>query len=404
MTTSCQKTSERRSGIATVAGGLFAILLWAAGANAEPYRPRDPETVLLRLAGVSIAAPAPIASPSAVLEKARNEMHNGRLTLDERYFGRARALLENALRCVSYQGAAVSFERCDEDATSSSLLSAYADVLQHGHEFENAERGLNRVLQADPMNERARVMRASVRLARGQPREALQDCAALISADSLVATACIAQAMGLNGRLAEAHRLLSDALSRTSARNERTAWAFAILAELAERRGRDAEALDAIELALSANPDDATLKIQAADLMLRMDRPERAAEVLAPLARIESVLLRRALAAKRSGLANAPTLLHEWQASAQLNSKLGRRIHLRDATMAALYLEARPELALRHAIANWNESKEIEDARLLIAAAIAARQPQAAAPALRWVDAFDIEDVLIERVRSRAAL
>jgi tetratricopeptide (TPR) repeat protein len=313
-------------------------------------------------------------------------------------------LLANALRCVRREASLLVFERCDHDPTTVALLIAYADVLQHAHEFGTAERAIDRVLGIDGTNKQARAMRASIRIARGRPLEALKDCTALIGADTLVATACIAQAISLNGRLAEAHLLLSTELSRTNAQGERTAWAFAILAELLERQGRYADAIAAMDRALSAHPTDAALRIQAADLMLRTDHPERVRKILERLPRVESVLLRHALAAKRTGAANADVLAREWRVGAERNTRFGRPAHLRDAAIAELHLNGRAREALRHAVANWNESKEIEDARILIAAAIAAGQAQAAAPALRWIDALDVEDAAIRRARARASI
>lgn len=403
MTISCRKRTEpayRRGQIATVAWGLFAILLPMASAHAEPYRPSNPDTVLVRLTGEASKAFDAVRTPEVTLAHVQREMSNGRQTLDERHFGRARALLASALPCVSRDGSRLYFDRCGGDAASVALLIAYADVLQHAHEFENAQRALDRVLTIDPTREQARVLRASIRLARGNPRDALQDCGALIGADSLVATACIAQSIGLNGRLREAHRLLSTELSRADTQDERAAWALGILGEMAERLGRNDEAVAALERAMSADPNDAALRIQAADLMLRLDVPKRAMQALEPLPPVEAVLMRRAIAAKRMGVPNGQASIDAWRASVAQNTRLKRPTHFRDAAIAELELNDRPSEALRHALANWNESKEVADARLLIVVAIAAGRIDAATPALRWVDELALEDAAIARARS----
>jgi hypothetical protein len=53
------------------------------------------------------------------------------------------------LPCVSRNGGQLAFAGYGQDATTTALLVAYADVLQHGHDFENAERAVDHVLMSD---------------------------------------------------------------------------------------------------------------------------------------------------------------------------------------------------------------------------------------------------------------
>ena len=70
---------------------------------------------------------------------------------------------------------------------------------------------------------------------------------------------------------------------------------------------------------------------------------------------------------------------------------------------ARFLLAGDPEAALRLAQANWASQREPWDARVLLAAALAAGQPQAAAPVLEWMAATGIEDVALRALAGRAA-
>ena len=229
----------------------------------------------------------------------------------------------------------------------------------------------------------------------------MRDCSALIAAgDALVATACIAQSISMSGRLNEAYQLLKGELSRAKATDTRIAWALAILSELAERKGDYEEAERSMERAIVADPVNAALRVQAADLLLRMKRCDRVPVVLARLPRREPVVLRYAIAAQCSGATTADALVREWRELVSFDERLGTSRHYRDAAVGELRLLGRAAEALRYAKLNWEESKEIEDARVLLTAARAAGDLQAASPMLRWVDALAIEDVALDRLRA----
>lgn len=72
--------------------------------------------------------------------------------------------------------------------------------------------------------------------------------------------------------------------------------------------------------------------------------------------------------------------------------------------MYQLRLAHDPARALSLAQTNWQIQREPIDARLLLAAAAAARQPEAARPVLDWMNRTGIEDVRLEAaVRALAA-
>jgi tetratricopeptide (TPR) repeat protein len=386
----------RRIGASSVGTLLLAMyaVLGASLVDAEPYKPGREDFVLLRL-DATARTPAISRDTESLADAAQNWIAQGRSTLDERHYGRAEAVLRSALPCLSKSDGQVQIRGCDPRGKMRELL-LYADVLQHGHDFENAERVLAVILEANPSHAQALLLRATIRLARGEPRLALNDCSKLVGAvEVVVSSGCIAQSIGTLGRLDSAVRLLSEVLTTTGDRDGSAGWALGILADLLERQGNYHEAAASMERALIAEPANAALRIQAADLLLRHGATARAEKLLESLPPTGAVVLRRAMVALAQDRTDAAALRKQWLAILEAAQRLGLRTHDRDRAMGELQLLGRADEALSFAAENWRSSRDIEDARMLIGAAIAAGKPQAAAPALDWVRAHHVEDALI---------
>jgi hypothetical protein len=74
----------------------------------------------------------------------------------------------------------------------------------------------------------------------------------------------------------------------------------------------------------------------------------------------------------------------------------GDTLHVRDASRFTLEIEHDGPRALDLARQNWAVHKTPYDARVLLAAAIACRDPAAARPVLEWVISTRLEDRIIE--------
>jgi hypothetical protein len=61
-------------------------------------------------------------------------------------------------------------------------------------------------------------------------------------------------------------------------------------------------------------------------------------------------------------------------------------------------LQQRPDEALALALANFAVQREPADVRLVLAAALAAGRPDAAAPVLAWLERSGLEDVATDRL------
>jgi len=359
-----------------------AMLIAFAGASstafAARYIPASDDTVLLTLNAPTPRVSSDSSDPSTAARHAQELIDLGRSLHDERYFGYASA----ALRAWS------------GDAAPIPIAILRADIAQHQHRFKDALTLLDGVIVRDAHHARARLMRASLHMAQGQPQLARRDCQRLFSAgESFAATVCIAQATSLNGQLDVAYRLLTELLSTTRDGGERHAWALGVAAEMSERRGDLNSAEVWLRKALALSPNDLASQLQLTDVLLKRGQPELAIAILHGTPASEPVLLRRALAAKQMGdQAQAEAALSAWQSAVNESRRIGSTLHLRELAQGQLDLLADSRAALATALDNWQVQREPVDARLLAAAAIAANDPGTVELVRAWRETLDIED------------
>ena len=79
----------------------------------------------------------------------------------------------------------------------------------------------------------------------------------------------------------------------------------------------------------------------------------------------------------------------------------GDSTHEKEEARFLLSLKGDASGALRLAQRNFAVQREPADARILLEAALAARQPQAAAPALQWLQANRVESTLLQALAKR---
>ena len=278
-----------------------------------------------------------------------------------------------------------------------------AVVLQFDHRFEPALADLRAVLQDDPDHVGAAAWQLAIQMVLADYAGARASCARLAQRVSLlIASACQAQVDAATGRAGRAAAALRTALRRDAdAGVEERLWSLTRLAEIEERRGDAAAAEAAFEQALALGVPDVYLQAAYADFLL--DRG-RAAEVVARLqdrSRADVLLLRLALAAKVSGNPKAADHARELQARFDAARLRGDTSHRKEEARHALALRGDLPLALRLARENWAEQREAADARVLLEAALAARDKAAAAPVLQWLAESGFEGVLLHQLAER---
>jgi len=278
-----------------------------------------------------------------------------------------------------------------------------AVVLQFDHQFDPALADLKAVLDVQPANVTALAWQLAIQMVRADYPAARASCTRLQPLVSpLVAAACQAQVDAITGRADTAAAALRTALQReTGADPAERLWSLTRLAEIETHRGDRAAAQAAFDQALALGIDDVYLQAAHADFLLDQ---ERAAEVVARLkdrARADVLLLRLALAAKAAGDPLSAATTRELQARFDAARLRGDNSHRKEESRHALVLRGDLPLALKLASENWAQQKEPADARVLLEAALAARDRGAAQPVLQWLTDSGFASVTLQDLASR---
>ena len=363
---------------------LLGALAAALPARAAPYTPQNDQQVLetlpARLGNVQARElrefRAALAADPGNLDKA--------LRLARRYYSEVAA--EGDPRYIGYAQAALAPWWNKADAPPAARVMR-AILLQFNHHFDEAKADLNAALQAQPDNAEAWAWLGAISLVQADYAQARRACTQLQTlAEPLIARACMAQIDSLTGHSARAVADLRSALLQsTNADADQRLWALTRLAEAEERRGDFPAAEAAFKSALEIELTDGYLLAAYADFLLDRGRPAEVLALLRGKTRSDLLLLRLALAAK--ALNDPARKGWESDLAARFDAARlrGDTVHQKEESRFALGLQGQAARALQLASANFAVQREPADARILIEAALAAKQPAAAQPALQWL-------------------
>ena len=369
----------------------LVLLALTGEAIATPHVPPSDATVLERL---PFRPNDPIAREMSTLRAALRSNPNDQtaaLQLAQRYYGLVAE--EGDPRYIGYAQAALApWWNLPEPPVEIQVMRA--SLAQFNHNFSGAITDLNSILARYPKHAQARALRATIHLVQGRYPEARTDCQALHGiTDEVIAVGCEAMVDGLTGHAASAYDNLKATFSRhPEARPDEVLWVTLRLAEISQRLGRIALAEQHFKQALALNIPDTFLLAAYADLLLDQKRPAEVEALLKDRTRSDVLLLRLVFAERilqlPSAAARVATLSARY-AAAQLR---GDTVHQQEEARFALAVENNPPKALELALKNWVVQREPRDARIVLEAALAAHQPAAAEPVLRWLDDSHIED------------
>jgi tetratricopeptide (TPR) repeat protein len=359
---------------------LICALCAAPGVNAQAFLPRSDAQVLERLPLASDAAnrrlrelrnalgggPKTLAS---AVELAQAYIDLGRQEADPRYYGYA-------------QGALAPWWA--EAHPPPEVLLPRALILQHRHEFDAALRDLDALLRQRPDYAQAWLARAVILQVRARYAEARDSCLPLAEMnDPLPAAICLAQAVSLLGQAEKSYAFLQEAMGDAAdAPPAQKQWGLGVLAEMAARLGKVEDASRWFAQALALGRAEAYLLGAYADFLLDQERPAEVVALLQDQTRIDSLLLRLALAKQKLGSPDLAEVAESVRARFAAGRMRGESLHQGDEARFTLYLLGQPQAALRLAQANWAAQREPKDARILLEAAVAARDAEAARPVL----------------------
>ena len=175
-------------------------------------------------------------------------------------------------------------------------------------------------------------------------------------------------------------------------------FVLGILIDQAHRLGETALADAHFERLRQGPGADVPSLVQWADVLLDRGRDREVVALLRDEAQVDALHLRHALALSRLGspdLEGAVSTLSSRFASAR---RRGEDHHQGEESRFHLHLLGDVDRALDLARGNWLQQREPADARRLLEAALAADDPSAAEPVLRWRQATGIEDLQLDRL------
>jgi hypothetical protein len=267
-------------------------------------------------------------------------------------------------------------------------------IEQYNHDFDAALASLARASRLAPAVPEPYAWRAAVFMVQARYAQALDECAQLARvADPLWATGCRTYARAAGGALQPSYDALLKALAEhPDAEPALRQWVLTRLAEMALRLQLDSEAERFLQQAWTLGLTDQFLLGALSDFLLEHKRPAEVLRLLDGWERSDILLLRLALAAKDARDPRAGDWARQLRERFAAAAQRGDRLHEYEAARFELDIENKPDRALRLAASNYSIQREPRDAYMLMRAALAARQPAAAAPALDWWRAHRYED------------
>jgi len=371
--------------------------LGSGTAPAAPYTPKSDGEVLERL---PFKASAAEGRELRALRRAHAEQPQDMkraLALAQRYFDLASA--EGDPRYVGYAEAVIRPWSSSAAPPVESLIMR-ALVRQYRHEFDAALADLTRAAEIDPGIAKIWSWRAAILLVQADYVGARAACARLAPlASALLNTACNAAIDSRVGKAELAYTELSAALARRpDADPELKLWIQTRLAEAAVQLGRAELAEGHFKAGLALGITDGYILAAYADFLLDRGRPLEAVALLKDWERSDVLLLRLALAEQAAGLPSAAAHVKMLKERFDASALRGDKLHQQDEARFHLAMLGDPVGAVRLAADNYRVQREASDARMLMEAALAAKDYAAAQPALDWMKSSGYEDPVCARL------
>ena len=269
----------------------------------------------------------------------------GKAEADPRYYGYAQGVLK---------------PWWDIPEPSSEVMLLRALILQNRHDFDSALHDLETLLRREPTNAQAWLTQAVILQVRARYDEAQRSCFPLMELDApLVASTCLASIGSLTGHAAKSYDFLREAMKETQIiSTDQRLWSLTVLAEIASRMGKNKEANQFFTEALKIRQQDVYLLNAYADFLLDQKRPAEVIAMLSDKTRIDSLLLRVALAKQQLGDNDLPNIITQLKARFAASRLRGENLHQGDEARFTLYLLKQPQQALQLAQANWVSQRE----------------------------------------------
>ena len=370
----------------------------------EPFVPDADEVILETLPRDLLSSRDALASLRKQMQADPDDIHvasrvassylrMGSQNGDPRFFGYAQAALADW------------WETSD---VPSSVLRVRAKLQEKDHNYRAAIVDLELLLQKDARDVQAWIELSNIHRVLGEYEKAQQVGDQLAAfAGPVPIVICEAPLLAATGRVEQAYAMLERIPPATMEQLPSVVgWRLASLAEYALQLGKVELAESHFETGLAKRPSNLHLIRGYGDLLIDTQRYQEALDVLRPHLGDNGVLLRAALAAERAAKVSLAQKYCQQLENRFAEIRLrGSKPHGRFESRFALQLQRRPLHALELAEANWRNQKEFRDSYNLLAAALAADLPAAAAPVLEFLRHHNVVDqrlaVLIDQLEAK---
>jgi hypothetical protein len=385
------KKSERL--LATLAAATVVVLTTVHGAQAAPRTPADDAQVLEKLpVKAGDATARQLAGLRATLLKAPTDAVAA-AQLAETYFDVASA--RGDPRYVGYAEAVVN--RFAQPLPLD-LLSLRGVVRQYRHDFAGALADFAEALQRDSTFAMAHAWRGAIFLVQADYASAQKECAALYGLGrNNLGDACQGLAQAYNGQLEAGYNTLRKSLDRLSEPDSRL-WMLTRLGEVAAWRGNAQQARAHYTAALALGRDDVYLLAAWSDFLLDAGRFQEVAQLLATWESSDSLLLRLAEAEAALQLPAADKHVRMLADRYTAARARGDTTHRAEEARFELHLRKDAATATQLARDNYAVQREPRDARVLLEAALAAKDPASSQAARDWLRSSGFEDARMRQL------
>jgi tetratricopeptide (TPR) repeat protein len=287
---------------------------------------------------------------------------------------------------------------------TAAVLAVRGQLRQYRHDFDGALQDFAAALEADPQFASAHAWRGAIYLVQANYAAAKSECDALLALDrATLYGGCIGLVLAYGGRMEAGYAALQRALDETRDAGNRL-WLLTRLGEVAAWRGQPEAAERHYRAALALGIDDGYLLAAWSDFLLDRQRPAEVVKWLAGWEASDGLLLRLALAETALRQPAAKTYVQALADRFAAAKVRGDTTHRAEEARYLMHLAGDPAAALAVAAANYRVQREPRDARVLLEAAIAARNAGAAQPARDWLRSSGFEDAHLRQLGLASAL
>lgn len=378
---------------------LGIVLALAPKAQAAPYTPLNDSEVVERLpfragdsdardlSGLRAAVASAPSDQAASVKLAQKYFDLAMARGDPRYIGYADAIVNRFSTQLSPQ-----------------LLLVRGTLRQYRHDFAAALDDFAAALELDSDLAGARAWRGAIHLVQADYVNASKECEALNEIQRPVLFGgCAGLVLAYTGHLDNAYKTLYQALSASRDDGHRL-WLHTRLGEVSAWQGQFVRAERHYRQALAIGRDDGYLLAAWSDFLLDLGRADEVVKLLAAWASSDGLLLRLTEAETLLKLPGAPAhrqaLADRYAAARQR----GDTTHRAEEARFHLRLKGDAKLAVALAAENYRVQKEPRDARILLEAAMAAKDPGAARSALDWLQSSEFEDARMRQLGKQLTL